>query len=620
MTKKKKYIKFMIGGAAVLLILFLLFHFLPAREKTRFKRIEFGPDLQDLKNFKLDTARGKVFFSQQGQDIRLPVVSASDACFFKIAGEKKLEMPSPFSGQVGFFCHFYINGLNGEKIQLKIDCLRGTRTLKLLRLFNSEQSLDFARQLELTSGDRIQITFRGNGIIYFSQPLFYRIRPAKERKYVFLIGVDTLRGDHIGMKVNGRSITPRIDSLKQDAAVFSSCFAQSDWTLPSFMSLFTSQYEFNHQIRHGAVLALDKPFLVKELRQRFITFNLNGGGYVSRNFGFSRYFDYFDSSAHYSFPNGGQLLFKDALRLIDSGVFPEAFFFLHTYQVHTPYCPPPKFLHEINPHPRTGKLDSITFESQKKRFIPVAGELMRSYKELYQAEVLAFDSFLGDFIDALKKRGIYQDAMIIVMSDHGEEFFEHGGWGHGHSMYEELLRVPLVIKFPGEEFKGRRVDEPVGVIDIIPSIMDFYGIAGDGKKIDGLSLLPLLKHGKLARQQLFSSVSTCLYMDKLPAKFAVIDGHFKIICNYPYQTDSLNFFGEFSLPPATGPVEIYDLERDRNETRSLYLARGDIYRKLLHVINAIKKRIALNFKMENAGSDAEIDEELKRQMKTLGYL
>lgn len=607
-------------GLALAILALAAFLFLPARPDRGFRRLQFGEDLRDQRNFRLDEARGKIFLKSAGGEIEWKGLPSAAACFFKVAGEKKVEIAPPFSGPAGFYCYLYMEGANGGKITFKADWLHGDYPLNLARTRQKEQSLELVRFLQVAGNDRLRFSFQGNGSVYFSKPIFYRRRKPEERQYVFLIGVDTLRGDHIGMKVHGHSLTPRLDSFKQDGVDFSRCYAQSNWTLPSFMSLFTAQYEFNHLIRHGKVLAADKPFLVKELSQRFITVSLNGGGYVSRNFGFSRNFDYFASSAQYSLPNGGELLFRKALDLVDRCRFPQAFFFLHTYQVHTPFKPPEKFLREINPHPLYRGLDSMTFLSQKKRFMPIDAQLTASFKELYQAEVLAFDSYLGDFVDALKKRGIYDNSMIIVMADHGEEFWEHGGWGHGHSMYDEVLRVPLIIKFPGEKFRAQQVGEPVGVIDIIPSILDFFKIDFDTKKVDGLSLLPLLRGETLPRQHLYSSVSTCQYFEKLPARFAVIDSKYKVIVNYAYTADALKYFGEFGPPPQPGPAEIYDLFQDRDERHDLYGQRPDVYGRLLNTINAVKKRLALNFAMADQGEDAQVEEELRRQMQTLGYL
>ena len=435
-----------------------------------------------------------------------------------------------------------------------------------------------------------------------------------------MIGVDTLRADPIGSLVNGRPLTPNIDRFKLDGVDFARCYSQSSWTLPSFMSLFTAQYEFHHQMRRNSVLDPGKPFLVKELAAKYVTVNLNGGTFMSRNFGFARNFDYFEASPALAGSFGGKVLFNKALDLIDRARFPSSFMFLHTYQVHSPFAPPAKFLAQIDANPLHTFLNSIPFGQQSKRFVPVDDALRNSYKELYQGEILAFDSFFGDFIAALKRRGIYDRSLIVLMSDHGEEFFEHRGWGHGHALYDELIHVPLVIKLPAQEHRGLKVVENVGVIDILPTVLAAVGGRPPDLAIDGLDLAPLMKGGKLERPYLYSSVSTCTYIKNLPPRFALLADRFKVIYNYDYSAADLKFFAGYTPPPPTGQAEIYDLERDRDEQANLYAARQDVYRRVSRIMKEIRARIDANLAMKGDKNQGKFDKDLQNQLKSLGYI
>lgn len=618
--KLKKLLKNLAGILIFAAIAFFAFKILNAGKKSDFLRCDLAVDPAAREHFLVDAAADRIFFLQKGDPWELKGIPTANACFFRLQGKKSFALRSPFAGRTGFYSHVYLEAFNGGKISFKIGVKRKGRVLNFRQIREKEFDSPVFLSLPLAKDEQLEISCQGTGIVYFSKPILYRIKEEQKRDYIFLIGVDTFRADQIGLQINGRSLTPNIDRFKRDSVDFAHCFSQSSWTLPAFMSLFTAQYEFNHQMRRGPALDLDKPFLVKELAAKYVTLNLNGGIYMSKNFGFARHFDYFEASPSLAGSYGGRVLFAKALDLIDRAQFPAAFMFLHTYQVHSPYAPPAEFLEQINAHPKNTKLKSIPFGLQNKRFMPVDDALTRSYKELYRGEVLAFDSFFGDFIAALKQRGIYDRALIVLMSDHGEEFFEHRGWDHGHTLYDELLHVPLVIKFPGEKHKGLMVKENVGVIDILPTVLAAAGNKVKPGPVDGLDLAPLMKGEKLARPYLYSSVSNCSFIKSIPPKFAILANRFKAIYNYDYSDADLKFFKDYTLPPSTGQVEIYDLERDPGEQANLFAERKDVYRQVSQLMKKIRALIDANLAMKKGKNRSEFDEDLQKQMKSLGYL
>ena len=571
-------------------------------------------------NFRVDAAADRVYYLAGGEPRELQGIPSANACFLRLQGETKFSVRSPFSGRCGFYSHVFLEAAGGEKIEFKISVKRQGHALVLRQVRARQFNAPVFQSLTLGKGELLEISCRGQGTVYFTKPILYRIRAPQKRDYVFLIAADTLRGDAVGSRVNGRPLTPNIDRFKRDSVDFSRCYSQSPWTLPAFMSMFSAQYEFNHRMSKRSALGLDKPFLVRELAARYVTINLNPGSFMSKPFGFARHFDYFETDPSLANASGGRELFAKTLELIDRGRFPASFMFLHTYQVHSPYSPPGEFLAQLNPSPLHAGLRSVPFSSQRKKFMPIDDGLLRSYKELYQGEVLAFDSYFGEFIVALKKRGIYERSLIVLMSDHGEEFFEHGGWEHNHSMYDELLRVPLVIKLPGNDHRGLTINESVGVIDILPTILGAAGIAAPAAPLDGLDLGPLLKGEKLPRPFLFSSVSTSRYLDVLPAKFAIIKDGFKVIYNFAPAAADLGYFAAYGLPPQPGPVEIYDLERDPGERKNLFAARQDVYRLVSGPLKRIRAIIKANLERKPGMTQGEFDADLQKQMKSLGYL
>lgn len=289
--------------------------------------------------------------------------------------------------------------------------------------------------------------------------------------------------------------------------------------------------------------------------------------------------------------------------------------FLHTYQIHQPYAPPIEFLKRINPDSPYRNLKTkrgpYTFQDETD------AELKQGYMDLYQAEILAFDHYFGQFVKYLKEKGLYQRAMIVFMSDHGEEFYEHHGWEHGHGLYNEQIHVPLLIKYPGNRNAGKTIDADVEVVDILPTILDHYQIPADLENSDGRSLNPLLE-GKEHKKEIFSSFSASRMLEKIPPKFAVISGKYKLIYNYEYSTDSLEYF-ENALPPVTGGIELYDLEKDPLEKNNLAQSHPKVVSRMMPSVIRIKKIIKAAF-AEDHREKTEMDGELKKQLETLGYL
>ncbi len=610
-------------GAGILLAgagIFFVFQALSKGGTPDFQRSVIASPAAPAGLFQSDAASGSVHFTGHGAPRELKGIPAADACYFFLQGRKTFSIRSPYAGRSGFYSHVLLEAGDGGRIEFTIGVKRRGRVVTLQRIREKEFSAPVFQAMTLARGEELEISCQGTGIVYFSKPILYRIKEERKRDFVFLIGVDTLRADAIGSRVNGRPLTPNIERFRRDSVDFARCYSQSNWTLPAFMSFFTGQYEFNHQMHKSSTLELDKPFLVKELAAGHVTINLNGGTYMSKNFGFARHFDYFESSPDLFGSTGGQALFTKALDLIDRGQFPSSFMFLHTYQVHAPYAPPAEFLEQINPRPLHRELDSVTFNQRKRKFMKVDDALTESYKELYRGEILAFDSFFGDFIAALRRRGIYDRSLIVLMSDHGEEFYEHGGWAHNHSMYGELLHVPLLVKFPGGEHQGRTIKETVGVIDILPTVLAAVGRRTQDPAVDGLDLAPLLSGKKLARPFLFSSISNCRFLHQIPPKFAVLSDRHKVIYNYDYSPADLKFFADEGLPPPTGQTEIYDLELDPGDRVDLFATRKDVYLQASQQIKRLRSVIDANLARKRPAQQRRFDKELQKQMKSLGYL
>jgi arylsulfatase A-like enzyme len=331
------------------------------------------------------------------------------------------------------------------------------------------------------------------------------------RPHVVLISLDTLRADHLGCYGYGRDTSPRLDALAARGVRFDSAWSQATSTLASHLSLFTSLYppEFGIVCDDGVNFVQNTTRL--KLAERVVTLAealqaagydtaaFAGGGLLSDNYGFDQGFDTFwhasqpsESTLAVSLPGLTAWLDDWRTRRPPGSRF---FAFLHTYDVHDPYRAPDPF--------------KTRFSARKaERFLkengypPTATDLelhMPDPEPAELQEIVAFydnqipyaDQEVGALERYLREHGLWEDTLVIVLSDHGEEFQDHGGWGHGGTVFRELARVPLILRFPGDARAGSVVRAPVQLLDVAPTVLDALDlpIPRDWR---GLSLLPLL--------------------------------------------------------------------------------------------------------------------------------
>lgn len=525
--------------------------------------------------------------------------------------------------------HPNLKGKFNSSIEFLVLFIEKTNKIHLQVFLNEEKILDqdysqtgiytLDRDFQLADQDRITIIARGKGVIILGNPIFYKKKPVEERSYVFLISADTLRADHLPTYGYHRETAPNIHHFSKDAVVFENTYSQSPWTLPSHMSLFTSLYEYNHGVKRAGTLSTGINFLVEELSGRFAARSINGGGWVSADFGFCRGFDLYKSYARCGpRPDSAKTLFEKAIEDLKKHNFPRSFYFLHTYQIHTPYQPRCEFVTYFNPNPQHKMMVTPIHLNNKKISLEKAQKIKLPMVDLYDGEIRAFDHWFGIFLNYLKKEGIYDRAMIIFTSDHGEEFYEHRKWGHGHSLYNEVTRVPLIIKFPKNKFKGGLVKEKVGLIDIMPTILRFYRIDSNREdipgRVDGCDLIPVIK-GKLLNRPIISSITSGFYSPGHAFKVAIIKNHFKIICNVPYKKNkSLNAPSVSS----TERFEYFDLLVDPAETLNLYLKKMYTVKKFRGLFDGIITKGVLN--LNQKGKKVTIDKKMQDELKALGYL
>jgi arylsulfatase A-like enzyme len=309
--------------------------------------------------------------------------------------------------------------------------------------------------------------------------------------------VDTLRADHTTPYGYARDTTPELAKFARDAVLFESAVAQASWTKPSVASLFTSLLPG----RHRAVQLRDS------LDPGHVTLAemLQSKGYATgatiansiiylQGVNFDQGFDFFDGM-HGAEKRPSKMVeaagvVDAALRWLDERRGFPTFLYVHTVDPHVPYTPPPPFDRMYEPHPTAGHL---AVDPRNDYHEPLDRD---RFVAQYDGEVAYGDREFGRFVAGLKERGLYDRALMVFMADHGEEFLDHGGWLHGRSVYDELIRIPLIVKFPGQADAGRRVAQQVQEVDILPTILEGQGLPVPAPPvIAGRPLQPVIRGG-----------------------------------------------------------------------------------------------------------------------------
>jgi len=247
-------------------------------------------------------------------------------------------------------------------------------------------------------------------------------------------------------------------------------------------------------------------------------------------------------------------------------------------------------------------------------FKPLPEGERRNIVDLYDGEVRYTDeALIGPLIHKLKQLDLYDNTLIIFTSDHGEEFYEHMSWGHGHQLYDESLKVPLLIKFPESRFRSTKISNIVSLVDIVPTILEEFRVDISELSLDGKSLFPAIEGRDKEDRSFWADIGDNVLNSHVPQKTSMNIGTEKLILNKKYTEEDLSHF-EYP-PPKTGPVELYELKSDPREKLNIADNRAALVNRLILTIedlyNQAKKRRPLK---------PDIDEDLKEQLRALGYI
>jgi arylsulfatase A-like enzyme len=431
---------------------------------------------------------------------------------------------------------------------------------------------------------------------------------------VILIIADTLRADHVGAYGSTATKTPSMDRLAKDGVVFENAFTNSTWTRPSVATIVTSLYPSSHKVMYKTDLLPDGVTTIAETMKdagyrtaAYVT-NINVAPSFRFEQGFQEYYylspEFFfgatDSASKLAFYSGMRLVRErffskskwvqyyyqdaqtvngDALPWLDRNGAGPTFTLVHYMDPHDPYFEIPYNGNAIarvdTPNPDPSQRDRMAM--------------------LYASNIEYLDRFLGNLIEALKQANRYDDTVIALVSDHGEEFYEHKGWWHGTTLYDEESRVPIIVKLAKNAKAGTRVKAPAQLLDVAPTLAAAAQVTApetwQGRDLFGTAPAP-------------------------EALFQEEDHEGNVL--HSIRTDRWKLIvANENNPRGLPPIELFDMQADPKETKNVAADHPDVVSKLSGDLTALR---AMAGARAVSGASGVIDEATRPKLVSLGYV
>jgi len=441
---------------------------------------------------------------------------------------------------------------------------------------------------------------------------------------ILLISLDTLRADHLSSYGYTRPTSPFLDELAGKGVLFENAFVNCHSTAPSHMTMLSSRYQETHRVLYdiygraeaeragktkewlasNSIMPENLELLQETVsRADYWSVAVTEGGFVASSTGINRGFDVFDDSARDVQRGADKLVGLIKGRPSDDGR--PVFAFLHTYQIHGPYESPDRYKDLFGNDPALEFGAGETSDAFVKRIISeylpraaaVPPEVLEFLRLRYDRAIRYTDDVLRSLFADLREMGFFEDYVVIVTSDHGEEFGEHGDLQHTDLLFDGLVRVPLIVQ--GSGIQGAVVDDRMAsTVDIVPTIVDLCGIEGppDAEGRDLLSPPAIPK----SEQFVFMQRGSIGYAIRTP-EWKLIEGP----PPHPYSRSS----------PL--PLALYDLRSDPGEMRNVAERYPRRTKDLLQKLRTIQGRLG---KEVGGESDRQLSTEDMERLKSLGYL
>jgi arylsulfatase A-like enzyme len=412
---------------------------------------------------------------------------------------------------------------------------------------------------------------------------------------IYLIVIDTVRADHLSLYGYDRPTTPELARRAEAGMVFENAFSAAAWTLPGFGSILTGTYPGQHGAGMGGPSRIDDtlPILPEILAEAgYDTGAVANVSFLNDIFGLNRGF------AHYDFDPAGDVegtrradISVDlGLEWIDRPRDTPMFFMLHLFDAHRHYDAPPPARGVFTTQFADG-YDPETLATLESRLEAERRSDLDFHVAAYDEELLWLDMQLERFFAELEARGRFEDALVILTSDHGEAFYEHHAIGHGSCLHNEITRVPFMIWEPGRSARGR-VSGAVSTVDILPTVLDYAGLPDAGGA--GVSLRGAMRgeepavRGILSQNRFYDTYLT-----------ALVRWPFKLILDHKNDHRML-----------------YDLSVDPGETQDLAVDPDDDTAQLIRTL----RREARDLRQGKVGAQVELSPEVAERLRALGYI
>ena len=479
----------------------------------------------------------------------------------------------------------------------------------------NEQSLDLSR----FAGNVVEVELSatgGSGRAVFGEPSI--TRPATDApeiehaKNVVVVLVDTLRASKLKpYNPQSRVRTPVFDELAEQSAFFERGQSTENWTKPAVGAILTGLHPMDHGARtQSAVLSNDALMLSEHFKANgFATGGFIANGYISDRYGFDQGWDRYRNFIREEGSSEAENVFKEAGDWAMEHKDERFFLYVHTIDPHVPYDPEDEFVSmydsrsnyqgQVQPRQTGPLLAEAKKNPPTVTFTP--SDVIR-LQALHDGEITQHDRHMGTFINRFKEAGIWEDTVFVFVADHGEEFNEHGSWGHGHSIYQELLHVPFMIHHEGN-IPARRISTQVSTLEIAPTVLELAdvdpmpGTAGE-------SLVPLM----WGQERSGPAVAMSEFLDE---RRVVVAGRWKFIVR-----------GNLT-------VSMFDLQSDPGEENQLDLGEHPIAARYLRTmqgqfLGATDRSDWLNSEqgrgIRHGAGEVQMDAELQAQLRELGYV
>lgn len=442
------------------------------------------------------------------------------------------------------------------------------------------------------------------------------VEVAKQYNVVIVV-LDAAGAKHFSCYGNPRQTTPYLDAVAREGVVFENAYAQASGTMLSVFSYFTSRYPyFAGDVEIGQDTALhisgSMTTMAEALAGRYPhRFGFTSNTWLRREFGhdqgFTEYHQLWDQSKT-DLRRAARLGPTDVVMIPRALDFMRAraaegfFAYLHFMPPHSPYRAPEPFFSRFTigrPSPEIGERDFL----HKLEGTTPPDTLARNIEALYEASLAFMDEAIGGMITEMKAAGIWDETIFILMSDHGEAFWEHPPFkGHGGIVYEEVVRVPLVVRIPGlPQLAGRRVSARVELVDLLPTLLELQGLSSRALRLAGRSLVPLMAApGAAAPRTVHTQTNR-----RLPPIHAIIADDFKLIHH-----------------DGSGKSELFDLATDPAEQHDLVPAgtHGPVVEVLLGKLKQMRARGSEQGTVPHTVSTDSLDDATRARLRSLGYI